>query len=72
MPRVPFYLAFAVWPAGLPGHSQNLTEHYRPMAEKLIDAALVDQEGYDRLTYLCHRIGRIGRFLAPARRLIRY
>src|SRR5579872_2394535 len=37
--------------------AQNLTEQYRPVADKLIDAALADTEGYDRLTYLCYRIG---------------
>lgn len=35
----------------------NLTEQYRAVAEKLIDAALADSEGYARLTYLCYRIG---------------
>jgi len=35
----------------------NLTEKYRPTADKLIDAALADTEGYKRLTYLCYRIG---------------
>jgi hypothetical protein len=37
--------------------SPNLTEQYRPVADKLIDAALADTEGYKRLTYLCYRIG---------------
>lgn len=37
--------------------SQNLTERYRPAADRLIDAALQDREGYERLTYLCYRIG---------------
>jgi hypothetical protein len=35
----------------------NLTDQYRPVADKLIDAALADTEGYNRLTYLCYRIG---------------
>jgi hypothetical protein len=35
----------------------NLTEQYRDTADKLIKAALADHEGYDRLTYLCYRIG---------------
>jgi len=35
----------------------DLTEQYRPVADKLIDAALADNEGYGRLTYLCLRIG---------------
>jgi carboxypeptidase Q len=39
------------------GHAQNLTEQYQATADKLIAAALADREGYDRLTYLCYRIG---------------
>jgi hypothetical protein len=39
------------------GRAQDLTEKYRPVAEKLINAALADNEGYERLTYLCYRIG---------------
>jgi hypothetical protein len=35
----------------------DLTEQYRPVADKLIDAALADTEGYNRLAYLCYRIG---------------
>ncbi len=35
----------------------NLTERYRATARKLIQAALADTEGYDRLEYLCYRIG---------------
>src|SRR4051812_12105922 len=35
----------------------DLTEHYQSTADKLIDAALADTEGYNRLTYLCYRIG---------------
>jgi hypothetical protein len=35
----------------------DLTASYKPMADKLIDAALADTEGYNRLTYLCYRIG---------------
>src|SRR4051794_3531547 len=37
--------------------AQTLTDQYRPTANKLIDAALADTEGYNRLTYLCYRIG---------------
>jgi hypothetical protein len=37
--------------------SPNLADQYRPVADKLIDAALADTEGYERLTYLCYRIG---------------
>jgi hypothetical protein len=35
----------------------NLTERYRATADKLIHAALADTEGYNRLAYLCYRIG---------------
>ncbi len=35
----------------------NLTERYRATADKLIDAALADTAGYNRLAYLCYRIG---------------
>lgn len=37
--------------------SQNLTEQYRATANRLIDAALADTDGYDKLAYLCDRIG---------------
>ncbi|MGA2723018.1 MAG: M20/M25/M40 family metallo-hydrolase [Bryobacteraceae bacterium] len=37
--------------------SPDLAGQYRPVADKLIDAALADTEGYERLTYLCYRIG---------------
>ena len=39
------------------GFGQDLTSHYRPAADKLIDAAMTDFEGYNRLAYLCYRIG---------------
>ena len=35
----------------------DLTEQYRTTADKLIAAALADTEGYNRLAYLCYRIG---------------
>jgi len=35
----------------------DLTDQYRQTADRLIDAALSDKEGYDRLSYLCYRIG---------------
>jgi carboxypeptidase Q len=37
--------------------SPNLADQYRETANKLIDAALVDQGGMDKLSYLCDRIG---------------
>jgi peptidase M28-like protein len=51
------FLAAAALTTGSLVHSQNLTEQYRPVADKLIDASLADKEGYERLTYLCYRIG---------------
>ncbi len=50
----------ALLAAGAPAWADdapNLTEQYRATADKLIDAALADTEGYNRLTYLCYRIG---------------
>src|ERR1700704_3817599 len=41
----------------LPLAAADLAEQYRDTAGKLIDAALADTEGYNRLTYLCYRIG---------------
>src|SRR5215471_16172572 len=35
----------------------DLSVQYRQTADKLIDAALADNEGFQRLTYLCYRIG---------------
>ena len=35
----------------------SITEQYREVSQKLIAAALADQEGLDRLQYLCDRIG---------------
>ncbi|MEO8370575.1 MAG: M20/M25/M40 family metallo-hydrolase [Candidatus Solibacter sp.] len=48
-------LAFLM--AGIPAFAADLTEQYRATADKLIDAALADTEGYNRLAYLCYRIG---------------
>jgi carboxypeptidase Q len=39
------------------GFAADLNEQYRATADRLIDAALADREGYDRLAYLCYRIG---------------
>jgi carboxypeptidase Q len=44
-------LGLAAQPAG------NLTEQYREAASKLIDAAMVDEGGMEKLSYLCDRIG---------------
>ena len=35
----------------------DLTEQYRATADKLIASALADTDGYNRLAYLCYRIG---------------
>src|SRR5947207_977029 len=37
--------------------AQTLSDTYREAADKLIDAALADQDGYAKLSYLCDRIG---------------
>lgn len=37
--------------------ADDLTRHYQAAADKLIDAALKDDAGYEKLTYLCDRIG---------------
>ena len=37
--------------------AQTLSDTYRDTANKLIDAALVDNDGYAKLSYLCDRIG---------------
>jgi hypothetical protein len=34
-----------------------LADSYRPLADRLIDAALADTDGYARLAFLCDRIG---------------
>jgi hypothetical protein len=39
------------------GQTPNLTDKYRAVSTRLIDASLADSQGYDRLAYLCLRIG---------------
>jgi hypothetical protein len=41
----------------LPLVAADLTTQYKSTADKLIEAALTDTEGYNRLAYLCYRIG---------------
>jgi hypothetical protein len=54
--RVPkFLLSFAL--AGGATLAADLTGQYKPVADKLIDAALADNDGYAKLAYLCDRIG---------------
>src|SRR3954468_21653702 len=43
--------------ACLAADAPDLTTQYRATADRLIDAALADTEGYGRLAYLCDRIG---------------
>ncbi|HVO97358.1 MAG TPA: M20/M25/M40 family metallo-hydrolase [Bryobacteraceae bacterium] len=40
-----------------PLFAADLTEQYKPVADKIIDAALADNDGYAKLAYLCDRIG---------------
>jgi hypothetical protein len=37
--------------------AQNVTDQYRATADRLINAALADNDGYAKLAYLCDRIG---------------
>ena len=37
--------------------NNNVAKTYRDAARKLMDAALADEAGYEKLTYLCDRIG---------------
>src|SRR5258708_5755184 len=51
-------LPLVLFAAGaLTADSVNIAETYRGPAQRLIDAALADQEGMRRLQYLCDRIG---------------
>jgi hypothetical protein len=47
----------ALMPSLLAQEGQSLTDRYREPAGRLIDAALVDNGGMDKLSYLCDRIG---------------
>jgi hypothetical protein len=52
-----FLAAVALAPHLLAQDTPSLTEQYRETANRLIDAALTDQGGMDKLSYLCDRIG---------------
>jgi len=52
-----FSLALFIGCSCFAQETANLTEQYRATADKLIQAALADTEGYNRLEYLCYRIG---------------
>ncbi len=51
------FAAAALAPFLLAQDTPSLTEQYRETATRLIDAALTDQGGMDKLSYLCDRIG---------------
>jgi hypothetical protein len=53
----PIALVLLAAAPGVAADAPNLTEQYRATANTLIAAALADTEGYDRLAYLCYRIG---------------
>ncbi len=53
----PIALVLLAAAPGVAADAPNLTEQYRAAADKLIAASLADTEGYDRLAYLCYRIG---------------
>ena len=55
MPRPLLMAAGALLSATL--LAQPIADTYRVAAGRLIDAALADQEGYQKLSYLCDRIG---------------
>src|ERR1700724_1331342 len=55
-PRALLYTV-ALAPSLLAQEGQTLTEQYRAVAGKLIDAAMTDNGGMDKLSYLCDRIG---------------
>jgi len=57
MPRRACSIALLALSAAVLSRSQELTQKYKAVADKLIDAALADEEGYKRLEYLCYRIG---------------
>ncbi len=52
-----FFLVMVLAGGVFAADSPNLTEQYRATAEKLIQAAMADTDGYNRLAYLCYRIG---------------
>jgi hypothetical protein len=41
----------------LPAQNSNLADQYRDVATRIIDAAMTDQGGMDKLSFLCDRIG---------------
>ena len=57
MIRRTFAVSLALLFASGAAFAADLTEQYRATADKLIAAALADTEGYNRLAFLCYRIG---------------
>ena len=55
--RIVFVAGSAIAASLFAQNAGTLTEQYRDPASKLIDAALSDQGGMDKLAYLCDRIG---------------
>jgi Zn-dependent M28 family amino/carboxypeptidase len=55
--RIVFVAGSALAASLFAQNAGTLTEQYRDPASKLIDAALSDQGGMDKLAYLCDRIG---------------
>jgi Peptidase family M28 len=52
------FIVFVLLPVLCPATgAPNLTQRYQDTANRLIDAALKDDAGYAKLTYLCDRIG---------------
>src|ERR1700690_2415003 len=55
---LPLFLLACVGAGALPAaEPASIQETYRGTAQKLIDAALADQDGMRRLQYLCDHIG---------------
>lgn len=54
---LPWIAAAALAPALFSQPTPSLADQYRETATKLIDAALIDQGGMEKLSYLCDRIG---------------
>jgi hypothetical protein len=51
------FLTFAALIPVFAAYGQDLSVRYRAQADRLIDAAMADTEGYNRLAHLCYRIG---------------
>jgi len=56
-PGIVFFAGVTLAMSLLAENTSTLAEQYREAASKLIDAALTDQGGMEKLSYLCDRIG---------------